>query len=60
MGLDRRKEIESVKSARSSLHSELKDHALPTPLGNNLGQTIISTRKGLNLPNSCVPIIAHP
>ena len=60
MGLDRRKEIQSVKSAWSSFHSELKDHVLPTPLGNNLGQTIIFTRKRLNLPNSCVPIIAHP
>ena len=59
-GLDHRKEIQSVKSVWSNLHSELKDHVLPTSLGNNLGQTITCTRKGLNLPNSCVPIIAHP
>ena len=61
MELDRRKEIQSVKSAWSSLIQVLiKDHVLPTPLGNNLGRTIICTRKGLNLPNSCVPIITHP
>ena len=60
MGLDRRKEIQSVKSAWSSLHSELKDHVLRTLLGNNLGQTNICTRKDQNPPNSCVSIIAHP
>ena len=60
MGLDRRKESQSVKSARLSLHSELKDHVLPTPLGNNLEQTIICTCKRLKLPSSCAPIIAYP
>ena len=35
MRLDGRKNVQSVKSAWSSFHIALKDHVLPTILGNN-------------------------
>ena len=37
MRLDGRKDIRSVKSTRSVLHSELKAHALPSLNGNSIG-----------------------
>ena len=56
MTLDCRKDIQSVKSARSSLHAELKVHALPSLQGNNERRENIHKHIQMHTYNRHIPV----